>query len=150
MGNDEIKVYETGFHIVDKLKIDEANKMFEKILSFIKDNKGEVISKEDPQEMDLKYTIKSVVRGDKGSYDRYDSTYFASIKFSALPNVAKSLEEYLKEEVNILRSIVWKTTNSNTRVSDIFGNKKDKEKKEVEKNVNLDSPESMSVEGVNE
>lgn len=107
-----LRVYEVGYHIVPTVKEEDVETVVSTIRGFIERSGGTFIAEGAPSMMRLSYPMFIHNRGKNVEYDR---SYFGWIKFEAAAEVAQSLEETLKKDREILRSIIFKTLRSDTR-----------------------------------
>lgn len=108
------KVYEVSFHIISTVSEKDAMKKQKEIISHLEKLNCEIIGEELPALMDLAYEIQHTTRDDKGVYDRYTTSYFASIKFRGDATTPLELRKILKEDKIILRSLIFSTLEKDT------------------------------------
>ena len=150
MSKKEIKTYEVCFHLLPTLDDSEATKLFGEIQSYIK-SKGEILSQDEPEMIDLAYVILGKIRNSEGKFERFEKAHFASLKFKSNQATAEELNEMLKKNESILRFILMITVDESTRVSDAVLSELEKEEDEPvrpkrnshkeEKNINIDTTE---------
>ncbi len=105
-------VYELGYHILPTVPESELADRVDEIRKLISDFEGEFIMEGEPELIDLAYTM-IVPRG--GHNDKYDKAYFGWIKFRVLKASIPELQKELKLNPNILRFILFKTAEEDTR-----------------------------------
>ena len=108
-----LRVYEVGYHIVPTVKEEDVETIVSTIRGFIKRSGGSFVSEGAPSNIRLSYPMYVHNRGKNVEHDR---AYFGWIKFESTPDVARSLEETLNKDREILRSIVFRTVRADTRV----------------------------------
>jgi ribosomal protein S6 len=104
-------VYELGLHIISSIPEENAKAVWEEVHALITKNKGEVISEEAPQIMDLAYTMEK--RG-QGKIVRYNSAYFGWVKFDMEPDAIADVKKVVEAHPQTLRSIIIKTVREST------------------------------------
>jgi ribosomal protein S6 len=111
-GEEHLRVYEVGYHILPSKKEDELESVVAKIREMIEKAGGKFLAEGAPSLQRLAFLI-SVKENDKRV--DHDRGYFGWIKFEAPKEVAGYLEKTLAEMEDILRSIVFKTVREETR-----------------------------------
>lgn len=106
------RVYEVGYHIVPTTKEEDLDKIVGSARSIIEKAGGSFIAEGAPALTRLSYPM-SMREGEK--HIEYDRGYFGWIKFEAEAGIAKTLDEALKENRNLLRHIVFQTVREDTR-----------------------------------
>lgn len=108
----EIRVYEVGYHIIPTIKEDALDEVVGKIRAIIEKAGGSFIAEGAPVPMKLSYpmTLRENER-----HAEYDHSYFGWLKFEAPAEVAMALDQALKVDPQILRSIVFRTVREETR-----------------------------------
>ncbi|MEK7068797.1 MAG: 30S ribosomal protein S6 [Patescibacteria group bacterium] len=109
---DILRIYEAGYTIVPTVKEEHIEKVVGVIRTEIEKTGGSFIAEGAPSMVRLSYVI-SARDGDKRI--PYDKGYFGWIKFEANVATAHSLQEALKRDEQILRSIVFRTVREDTR-----------------------------------
>ena len=110
------KIYETCFHINPNLSEKEAEISFKGVEGLIKESNGESISHEEPKHMDLMYSIKDQERIGNNPYERFDSSYFASIKFQLSVDSVDALKAEIIKDKSIFRIILFESTRESQRI----------------------------------
>lgn len=107
-----IRIYEVGYHIIPTVKEDEVDAVVGRIRAIIEKAGGSFIAEGAPIQMKLSYpmTLRENER-----HAEYDHAYFGWLKFEAPVEVALALDTALKADVQILRSIVFRTVREETR-----------------------------------
>lgn len=108
---DDIRVYELGFHFVPTLSEDEVAVQFSHLKSLIEKKGGTFISEETPQMTDLAYEISKTVKAQK---KRYTTSYFGWVKFDINPEEIPGLEKDVKNFEPVLRYLLITTVRENT------------------------------------
>ncbi|MDD9868235.1 MAG: 30S ribosomal protein S6 [Candidatus Campbellbacteria bacterium] len=121
-----LAIYEIGFHFIPNLKERDVKKRAEKISSFITKEGGEIVDKQEPSLINLEYKIK---HGKSSPYTYFTEAYFGDIKFKLKPESISKLEEFMKEDENVLRFLIFRTVIENTRVDAEILNGLDKPKR---------------------
>ncbi|MDB5187805.1 MAG: Ribosomal protein [Candidatus Kaiserbacteria bacterium] len=106
------RIYEIGYHIVPIVKEEDIETVVSTIRGSIERSGGTFISEGAPVNIRLSYPMSVHKRGKNVDYDR---SYFGWIKFEALPETARVLEDILNRDPEILRSIVFRTIREDTR-----------------------------------
>ena len=106
------EVYELGYHILPTVPEAELEDKVNEIRELISSFDGEFIMEGEAELIDLAYTM-IVPRG--GHNDKYDKAYFGWIKFRAPKARLPELQKELKLNKNILRFILFKTSEEDTR-----------------------------------
>lgn len=107
------RVYEAGYHIVPTAKEDAVEAVVASVRSVIEKSGGSFIAEGAPQLVKLAYSID--VR-ERERFVAYDRAFFGWIKFEAPATAAQAVEEALRTNTSIMRSIVFKTVREDTRV----------------------------------
>ncbi len=127
------QVYELGYHLVSTLDEAAVSTAVDSIKSLVEGAKGEHISEEAPEMMDLAYQITRRVAGNREDFNR---AYFGTLKFRFETAAIADLQTALDSDLNIIRYIVFRTVEEETRVpeelliADSRDGKKPEEKKE--------------------
>ena len=111
-GGDVSRIYEVGYTIVPRVKEDELEKAVSAIRTQIEKAGGNFIAEGAPSSTRLAYAITALEDGKKTEYDR---AYFGWIKFEVQTGATQDLEKALKQNADILRSIVFQTVREDTR-----------------------------------
>ena len=109
------KIYEIGFHLIPSLDEDTVVKEFDQVHKFVQ-SLGEVITMQEPQLIELAYTIRHKVRGEDGAYPRFVEAFFCSVKCAIQTDAVQSIKDLLQESENVLRFIIVETVREDTRV----------------------------------
>lgn len=124
----ELRVYELGYHLVPTIPEEKIPEVSGAVRGMIEKLPGTIVAEELPVFIDLAYqVIKTINHKNK----RFDDAYFGWVKFEATPEGARALEEALKKDENILRSLVVKTLKENTYLSKKFPSSNAKNREEV-------------------
>ncbi len=105
-------VYELGYHILPTVSEGDLPAKLDELRKLISDFEGEFIMEGEPELIDLAYTM-IVPRG--GHNDKYDKAYFGWIKFRAPKAKLPELQKELKLNQDLLRFILFKTAEEDTR-----------------------------------
>lgn len=100
------KLYELGFHIIPTVTEEEVTDVFSKIKDIINKNNGLVVKEGNPKLIKLAYTIVKKI-GSKN--ERFNSAFFAWIKFNAESSDIEGLKSSLDSSESIIRYIIVKT-----------------------------------------
>jgi ribosomal protein S6 len=106
------RIYEIGYHVASTVKEEEVEKVVAAIRGEIEKLGGSFIAEGSPSLMKLAFPM-TVREGEKKT--DHDRAYFGWIKFEAPTDAAKALEDSLKRNTNIVRSIVFRTVREDTR-----------------------------------
>ncbi len=108
---DQVKIYELGFHIIPTIPEENLGEHFGKIKKTIENNKGSVFAEQAPQLRRLAYTI---VQKKETGHLKFDDAYFGWVKFEGDPEKIKTIEEEVSKEPAVLRVILVKTLKETT------------------------------------
>ena len=112
-----LRIYEIGYTVIPTVKEEELEGVVGKIRGEIEKVGGNFIAEGAPASTRLAYEISaratSSERGAKKAI--YDRAYFGWLKFEAATSAARTLEEALKHNTDILRAIVFQTVREDTR-----------------------------------
>lgn len=106
------RIYEVGYHIAPRVKEEDLDGVVAGIRAVIEKEGGSFIAEGAPTLAKLAYDISVKEGGKRVDYDR---AYFGWIKFEAPSSAAHALDEALKTNADLLRSIVFKTVREETR-----------------------------------
>lgn len=109
-----LRVYEVGYHILPTVEGEAVEKVVQGIRELITKAGGNLIAEGTPQEMKLAYTM---FVNNEGKNTAYDRAHFGWIKFEIDTAEVQGIEEALRVNKKILRSIVFKTVKEETRAS---------------------------------
>ena len=112
------KVYEVSLHLIIDLGDSGANKVYSDIKKEISSGSS-VLSEDAPVLFNLAYPIRHKVRGEGGSYHRYNESYFCSIKFEGSQEYSEKIKKSLQENEDVLRYILFETVAEDTRIKEI-------------------------------
>jgi ribosomal protein S6 len=106
------RIYEIGYHVVPTKKEDEIEGVVSAIRGVVEQAGGSFIAEGAPSLTKLSYSISSSAGGKQMEYDR---GYFGWIKFEAPVSAAATLESALKQNNDIIRSVLFQTVREETR-----------------------------------
>lgn len=106
------RIYEVGYHIIPTAKEEDLDKIVGSIRTIIEKAGGSFIAEGAPVLTRLSYSM-SIREGEK--HVEYDRGYFGWIKFEAEVAIAKTLDEALKKNAELLRHIIFQTVREDTR-----------------------------------
>ena len=109
--DEELKIYELGYHLLPTITETEVSKEVDVIKSVIEKQGGVVISENAPKSMQLAYTI---IRREGGKRHKFDRSYFGWIKFETSVDGVSELETILRENEQILRFLFINTVREST------------------------------------
>lgn len=98
-------LYEVGFQIVPTLGEDGARDQAAKVVALVS-ARGPIASQGEPRLVKLAYTLRKPA---EGRYQKFDTAYFAWVKFTAEPASIAGLEEDLRHEDGLIRYLIVKT-----------------------------------------
>ena len=107
-----LRIYEVGYHIIPTVGDENLEQVVASIRAKIEQAGGTFIAEGAPAQIKLAYPMEAR-EGDKNV--THDRSYFGWVKFEAPIAIAKTLEEELKADSKILRSIVFQTVREETR-----------------------------------
>lgn len=99
-------VYELAFHLLPTLGEDEVSKEIDSLKAYLSKNSATIVGEEAPKQMNLAYTM---IKKQEGKNAKFDTSSFATIKFTAPAEVTVTLEEELRANKNVLRFLIIKT-----------------------------------------
>lgn len=111
-GLDFSRIYEVGYTIVPTVQEEEIEKTVGSIRTEIEKAGGSFIAEGAPSMVRLAYPITARNVGKRILHDR---GYFGWLKFEANFDVVRALEDNLKRDERILRSIIFRTVRADTR-----------------------------------
>jgi ribosomal protein S6 len=106
------RIYEAGYHIIPTVSEEQVEKIVGQIRGLVEKVGGSFIAEGAPALTKLSYTMDAR-EGDK--YVSHDRGYFGWLKFEAPIEAASAIDEMLKRDQMILRSIVFQTVREETR-----------------------------------
>ncbi|TSC87069.1 MAG: Uncharacterized protein G01um10148_174 [Parcubacteria group bacterium Gr01-1014_8] len=106
------RIYEIGYHVAASVKEEDVEKVVSLIRETIEKSGGSFIAEGAPSLMKLAYPM-TVREGEKKI--EHDRAYFGWLKFEAATESTEALENSLKLNPSIVRSIVFKTVREDTR-----------------------------------
>jgi ribosomal protein S6 len=109
--DDELKVYELGFHIVPSVSMENVGVEFTKVKSILEKEGGTFITEEFPRIRPLAYKISKTVRAVKNTYDK---AYFGWIKFQVPAEKIPEIKKAMDANDSVLRFIIIKTVKEST------------------------------------
>ena len=124
------KIYEFCFHIDPETSDKDVNNLLSSIEKKIEAVSGEIISKQDPEHIELAYPIKSKTRDTNGVYLRFTNSIISSIKFQIQTELQKTLEDDFSGIKEIFRSIFFESDRP-----DIVFDTEEENEKEVKEEV---------------
>jgi ribosomal protein S6 len=104
--SENAKLYELGFHIISTVAEDKVADAFSNVTGIINKNNGTVVKSAEPKAIKLAYTITKKIGA---ANERFNTAYFAWIKFEASSEDVESLKAEIDSNENILRYIIVKT-----------------------------------------
>ena len=108
---EELKVYELGFHIIPSISVENVGAEFSKVKSLIEKEGGLFISEDFPKLRPLAYEISKTVKAIKNTYDK---AYFSWIKFEALAEKVPEIKKAMDANDKVLRFLIIKTIKEST------------------------------------
>ena len=106
------RVYEAGYHIMSTVKEEDIEKTVARIRAIVEKAGGSFIAEGAPVLMKLAFPMYPSKGGKKDVQDR---AYFGWLKFESPVAASEILVEALKNDPEILRSIVFRTVREETR-----------------------------------
>ncbi len=103
---DERNSYEFAFHVLPTVAEGEVPGVFETLKAHIA-QKGEIISEEHPERIDLVYPIVKLM---EGKNRKFTSAYFGWVRFKLESDALAGLVEELKATPSLLRHLLIKLT----------------------------------------
>ncbi len=101
--NDELAVYEAGFHVVPTVAEAEAAAVAARLRAYLEKAGAAILTEEAPKKIKFAYRIERAVTGKR---EKFTEGYFGSLKFEAPRSVAKPFEEILRADKEILRFLL--------------------------------------------
>lgn len=109
-----LRVYEVGYHILPTVEGEAVEKVVQGVRELIARAGGNLVAEGAPQDMKLAYTMYVNNEGKNTAYDR---AHFGWIKFEIDAEEVGGIEDALRTNKKVLRSIVFKTVREETRAS---------------------------------
>lgn len=100
-----IETYELGYHLVPSLGEEDLALRVSELMQAITDGGGSIIAEGAPEPFTLAYMMK-VLRG--GTYDKYTTSFFGWIRFSAPRASIEALTAKLDANENLIRHLLFK------------------------------------------
>ena len=113
--NDQVSVYEVGYHLVPTVVEDALSSEAEKIKAIVTDAGGEIISEGLPELKTIAYPISKTVKAIKNTYSR---AYFGWVKFSISPDAIEKIKTALDASDTVLRHLIVGTVKESTLMAD--------------------------------
>ncbi|RJR13585.1 hypothetical protein C4585_01765 [Candidatus Parcubacteria bacterium] len=112
-----VRIYEVGYTVVPTVKEEDLEGVVGKVRGEIEKLGGNFIAEGAPASLKLAYEFspRNAVTEKGGRKMLFDRAYFGWIKFEAKAGAAHALEEALKHNKDILRSIAFETVREDTR-----------------------------------
>lgn len=108
--NENLTVYEIGFHITPSLTDEEVEKTLSSLKDAITKNGGNIIGEESPKVTNLSYPI--IKRSDTGAKS-FSKAFFGWIKFESESENVSKINDFAKMQKDILRFLLIKTERAN-------------------------------------
>ena len=108
----EPRIYEVGYHTIPPVQQEELDGVVAKIRALIEKAGGSFIAEGAPAALKLSYPM-SIRENER--HTEYDHSFFGWLKFEAPVEAALTLEKALQADMQILRSIVFRTLREETR-----------------------------------
>ena len=106
-----MRVYEIGYHIVSSVSEDTVGAEVTALKDVLAKEGASVIAEAFPRPRPLAYPLSKIVSGKRVDFT---NAYFGWLKFEALANAVKTIENTLKKDEKILRFILFKTVREST------------------------------------
>ncbi|MEK7113519.1 MAG: 30S ribosomal protein S6 [Patescibacteria group bacterium] len=137
------RVYELGYLIVPTISDENIPAKYSALKDLIVNMSGELISDEMPKLINLAYTMDKVIQN---VHNKFDTAYFAWIKFDMDPKKVGELKKKLDLDVELVRFLILKTVRENTIAAKRFIGKDSRRKipstkKEGEAEIPIDKEE---------
>jgi len=123
------EVYEIGFHIIPTVSTERINEEFDALKSIITSHNGSVIEEQEPELMDLAYTMTH--KQERG-HERFDRAYFGWIKYEGTPDDAAAIMEDVDERAHILRYQLIKTVRETVFLGPLLAQEEAAAQREIE------------------
>ena len=138
-----VQLYEIGLHLISSLPEEEVQTVFSALKSDL-EKQSTIISEQEPQKMDLAYTmIKKIDR----KKIRFNEAYFGWIKFLASSEAVQAIDKLAASHEQILRYIIVKTVeNAEEGADKIAEMEKEQAQEESEEKEASDSKDEKSKE----
>lgn len=101
--------YELAVHFVPSLSEDDLALRVDELKQAVQKAGGAIVADQYPQSFVLAYTMRRL-RG--GKYDKYDTSFFGWVRFTAPSADIASLEDLLGHSENIIRHLLFKLDNA--------------------------------------
>ncbi len=139
MKNDDLEIYEVGFHILPNVAEFDLETEFSKIKDLILEKEGTVITEEYPVLINLAYEISKKIETKNMHFDK---AYFGFIKFEIVRENISEIKNKLDGFKNILRFLIIKTVRENT----IFTPKQQLFKKDNKNSVVVNEEDKVDID----
>lgn len=153
----ETRLYELAFNIIPTVGDSEVEGVFAEVKKLV-EKVGKVTNSSSPAMIPLAYVMDKTIESKKR---KYNTAYFAWIKFEATPETIETLKHDLDLNSSVLRYLILKTTKESTISADELANvlrdEETKEESNQSENIQntegeeiVDSPEVSETEENNE
>jgi len=105
----ETRVYEASFLLAPSLADEKLLQIFAAVKEILAKNNATILSEGFPKPRPLAYPI-----------NKYESAFFGWLKFESASEALVSLREFLKNNKEVIRSLIIKTVRENAVVTPIF------------------------------
>jgi ribosomal protein S6 len=102
---DERSHYELAFHVLPTVADGEVSTVVDALKAAMADAGATLGDEEAPQRIELAYDIERAL---EGKHRKFSSAYFGWIRFHAPAEAIATIEEHLKDDLNILRHLLIK------------------------------------------
>lgn len=109
-----VLVYEVGYHLIPTLEDIAIEAAGSRIRSIIEKAGGTFIAEGTTQRISL---AQPMAVWNNGRWIKYSQSHFGWIKYELMPSSLALLEEHLKKDAEVLRSIIFKTVREDTRAN---------------------------------
>lgn len=144
--NDNMEIYEIGYHLMPILSEEEVSKELSKIHSLLSENEASLIAESAPTMRQLSYAIGKKI---ETKINKFSKAYFGWIKFETQKSKIEMINKVVKENQNILRFIIVKTIRDNTLYvpkAPVFKKENHSEEKENKNKEETEKPEISETE----
>lgn len=120
--DDEKRIYEIGYHLIPALDENARGDAVDALRKAVEDHDGLILSETYPELIDLSYEMSHDMLGKR---HRYTTAYFGWMFCQLEPAHLAEIQEYLKGNEHILRSIVVITDKEHALAATSYSFKKD-------------------------
>ena len=107
----EMRVYELGYLIVPSISEEELPKKVGELRGVLEKAGGVFVADEHARKIPLAYEMTKVINN---VHVRFNEAYFGWMKFECDPSKVRGIEDEVKADLDVIRSLLFKTVRENT------------------------------------